>query len=393
MSTLQHVWLWPAMGFPERLWLDHPDEDAFARSANSVCALYSAAVREAQISTRHSELRLFCRHDGSRDDVLVMVHPEVTEGFEMAVALLPAGIVALTPQSRARLVLSVVHAAAMRLGQARGWDPAALTAAHAHALAAGLRYRWDGPPKTSADRRYVAQPRYVLGDDGYGRVVVHVRRRDGGTPVCASPVVATWGSHSAFVRHARTVRWRSKTVVQFFPDDGVAVGATGTITGSDHEPITIDLIDPQSCGTAAVWPAPTYVDTLAAGDIPAVTVQTPADLGPRIEVLGGGPMNDVPHAYAHALHTLLEQLLEPQWQAWWSTADRTVLQISYDFAASETGIDVRRSKDTLQTTILRPASTFPTLHDHAAAARRDVEAMLSTVRRRTGLGNHPHLPA
>lgn len=282
------------MGFPERLWLDHRDEDAFARSANSVCALYSAAVREAQISTRHSELRLFCRHDGSRDDVLVMVHPEITEGFEMAVATLPAGIAALTPQSRARLVLSVVHAAAMRLGQARGWDSAALTAAHAHALAAGLRNRWDGPPKTSPDRRYVAQPRYVLGDDGYGRVVVQVRRRDDGTPVCASPVVAT---------------------------------------------------------------------------------------------------NDVPHAYARALQTLLGQLLEPQWQAWWSAADRTVLLISYDFAANETGIDARRSKDTWQMTILRPTSTFPTLRDHAAAARRDVEAMLSTVRRRTGLGNHPPLSA
>jgi hypothetical protein len=381
------------MGFPERLWLDHRDEDAFARSANSVCALYSAAVREAQISTRHSELRLFCRHDSSRDDVLVMVHPETTEGFEMAVASLPAGIAALTPQSRARLVLDVVHAAAMRLGRARGWDSAALTAAHAHALAAGLEYRWDGPPKTSPDRQYVAQPRYVLGDDGYGRVVVQIRRRDDGTPVCSSPVVATWGYHSAFVKHARTVRWRSKTVVQFLPDDGVAIGATGTISGSDHEPITVDLTDPQSFGTAAVSPASTYVDAVAAAGIPAVKVQTPADLGPRIEVLGGGPMNDVPHAYAHALHTLLEQLLEPQWQAWWSAADRTVLRISYDFAASETGIDVRRSEDTLQMTILRPTSTFPTLQDHAAAARRDVETTLSTVRRHTGLGIHPRLPA
>jgi hypothetical protein len=370
--------------------MDHPDEDAFARSANSVFELYSQAVREAQIPTRHSELRLFCRHDDGRDDVLVMVHPETTEGFEMATVSLPPGIAALTAPARALLVLNVIHAAAMRLGQARGWDAAALTAARAHALAAGLRYRWDGPPKTSPDRRYVAQPRYMLGDDGYGRVIVHIRHRDDGAPVCASPVVATWGFHSALVRHARTVRWRSKTHVQFLPDDGVSIGASGTISGRNREPITVDLTDPTTFGTALELPAPTYVDVAADG-IPAVTVRTPADLGPRIEVLGGGPMNDVPHAYAQALHALLEQLLAPPWQTWWSDANRTVLQISYDFAAIDTGIDVRRSKDTLQATILRPTSTFPTIHDHAATARHDVEALLSTVRRRTGLGEHPHL--
>jgi hypothetical protein len=379
------------MGFPDRPWLDHPDEDAFARSANSVFELYSEAVRAAQIPTRHSELRLFCHHDTSRDDVLVMVHPETTEGFESATVSLPPGIAALTPSSRALLVLNVIHAAAMRLGQARGWDAAALTAARAHTLAAGLRYRWDGPPKTSPDRRYVAQPKYVLVDDGYGRVIVQVRRRDDGAPVCASPVVATWGHHSALVRHARTVRWRSKTRVQFLPDDGVSIGPTGTISGSDHEPITVDLTDPTSFGTALEPPAPTYIDVAAASDLPAVTVRTPADLGPRIEVLGGGPMNEIPQVYAQALHALLEQLLGPPWQSWWSDADRTVLQISYDFAAIETGIDVRRSKDTLRATILRPTSTFPMIHDHAATARHDVETMLAAVRRRTGLEDHPHL--
>jgi hypothetical protein len=132
-AVLRHVWLWPGMGFPDRPWMDYPDEDAFARSANSVCELYSEAVRQASISTRHSELRLFCRHDSSRDDVLVMVHPENNEGFEMAVASLPSGVAALAPPARARLVLEVVHAAALRLGLARGWDAAALRAAQAHA--------------------------------------------------------------------------------------------------------------------------------------------------------------------------------------------------------------------------------------------------------------------
>lgn len=120
--------------------------------------------------------------------MLVEVYPDVTEGFEMAVAFLPPGIAALAPPARARLVLEVVHAAAMRLGGARGWD----------------------------------------------------------TVVCASPVAAVWGSSRSFADHAQTVRWRSKTLVQFQPDDGVSIGTTGT----DRSPVIVDLADPASFGDA-----------------------------------------------------------------------------------------------------------------------------------------------
>src|SRR6266581_5585613 len=55
------------------------------------------------------------------------------------------------------------------------------------------------------------------------------------------------------------------------------------------------------------------------------------------------------------------------------------------------GITARRVNDTLRTTIRRPAWTFATAQDHAAMARHDVDAMVTAVRRRTGLGSHPEL--
>jgi hypothetical protein len=180
--------------------------------------------------------------------------------------------------------------------------------------------------------------------------------------------------------------------VQIQPDDGVAIGATGTVSGSDYRPVTVDLVDPATFGEAAEPSAADYRDAAAMGGIPVVAVQIPADVGPRIRVIGGGPMNGVPQAYANALDGLLGQLSGPQWRTWWSAADQEVLEIFYDFAATTTGIAARRAGNTLRTTIRRPVSAFAKPQDHAATARRDVEALLATVRRRTGLGEHPPLP-
>ena len=225
MATLQLIMFWPATGFPDRPWLEHPDEDAFVRSARSVCELYGEAVREAAVPNRHSELRLFCQHDGSREDVLVTVHPDVREEFESAMVELPTGIADMTAPARSRLVLAAVHAAATRLGQDRGWDRAALEAAREHVLAARLRYRWKGPAKVSPE--------------------------------------------------AGTVVWRDNRGL-----------------------VTVDL---ERSGTTGRPPGEPPDRPTTAEVVPRVVVQTPADAGPRIDVVGGGPMDDVPDAYVSAM--------------------------------------------------------------------------------------------
>jgi hypothetical protein len=234
---------------------------------------------------------------------------------------------------------------------------------------------------------------YVMHDDGYGRVVVQVRRRDDGQTVAASAPVLAFSTSAGFARSARTLRWRSKKIVELVPYAGLSAGVGRTVLWSDdHGLITVDLDDLESSGGPVELSLDEYHDVAAAMvETPAVVVQTPADAGPRIDVVGGGPMNDVPDAYVTALHGLLDQLRAPQWQAWWSTGSDQVLEIWYDFAATTAGTAARRGGDTLRTTIRRPAATFATGQDPAALARADVDAMLTTVRRRTGLGAHPPL--
>ena len=382
MSYLRMVGFWPPAGFPDRPWLEHPDEDAFVRSARSVCELYSEAVEQAAIPARHSELRLFCRLDQSRADVVVTVYPEVREGFEMAAAAIPPTIAALPAADRARLVLEVVHAGATRLAQDRGWNSDALARAYDHALAAGLRFRWTGPAKISPDRRHTARPVFVLHDDGYGRVIIEAERRADGQVVAVSSSALAFSTSAGFRRAARTLRWVDTNTIEIKPWIG--------LLGEEQGILRLDLTNPGSPGTAEP-------DESAAGTAngtaarPEVTVLTPDDLGACIEVIGGGPMNGIPADYETTLHALLEQLSTPPWQAWWAAGTEEVLEIWYDFAAATTAVSIRHAHNRWRATIRRPASMFAQATDPAALARDDVRSMLSAIQRRTGLGEHPSL--
>lgn len=67
------------------------------------------------------------------------VFTEPPDDFEMADVKLPDGVAALSAPARAALVLEVMHAAAIRLAEARGWDPAAFEAARAHVVEQGMK--------------------------------------------------------------------------------------------------------------------------------------------------------------------------------------------------------------------------------------------------------------
>ncbi len=393
MPVLRWIQFWPPTGYPDRPWLEHPDEDAFVRSARSVCELYSEAVRGARVQARHSQLRLFCRHDPDRHDVLVTVNADLTEGFESAMALLPPGIAELPAPTRAVLVLEVVHAAATRLGRERGWDEGVLVAACDHVVASGFRYRWEGPAKVSPDRRHTAHPVYALHDDGYGRVVVHIRRRHDGHLVAASAPALAFSTSAGFARSARALRWRTKRTAEMVPYVGLSLSFHRTVVWSDDRGhLTVDLDDPSTFGGSAEPPLDEHRGGEAASaQAPAVVVQTPADLGPRIEFIGGSTDRGVPDAYYTALLDLLQQLEAPEWQAWWSAGRHEVLKIEYEIADFTAGITARRSNGVLRATIRRHTSTFTTGQDPVTLARSDVDAMLALVRRRTGLDAHPPL--
>ncbi|MEU3458239.1 hypothetical protein ABZ671_32370 [Micromonospora sp. NPDC006766] len=310
------------------------------------------------------------------------VHPDVREGFEIGEAALPPGIAGLPAADRARLVLDVVHAATTRLGRDRGWDQDALAAAHAHTLAAGLRYRWTGPAKTSPDRRHSARPVFVLHDDGYGRVVIEVRRRADDQVVAVSAPALAFSTSAGFQRSAHTLRWRDTSTVEVAPWAGMF--------GDEQGLLSLNLTNPDSLGTAEPSPSGPGKSSDTTGT-PAITVQVPDDLGARIEVIGGGPMNGIPAGYQNTLHTLLEQIRATPWQAWWAAGANDVLEIWYDFAAAKAGVTIRHAHGRWRTTIRRPAGTFAKAIDPAALARHDIQAMLTAVQRRTGLSEHPPL--
>jgi hypothetical protein len=288
----------------------------------------------------------------------------------------------LRPADRARLVLDVVHAATTRLGLERGWDQDALAAAYTRTLAAGLRYRWNGPAKSSPDRRHSARPLFVLHDDGYGRVVIEVRRRADDQVVAVSAPALAFSTAAGFQRSAQTLRWQDSTTVEAIPWAG--------LYGDKQGLIRVDLTNPGSPGIAEPSP-PGFGESGEATDLPAITVQVPDDRGARIEVIGGGPMNDIPAGYETTLHTLLERIQTEPWQAWWAAGATDVLEIWYDFAAARAGVTIRHGHGRWRTTIRRPAATFATTTDPVTLAREDTTAMLKAIQRRTGLSGHPPL--
>lgn len=360
MAILRTVEFWPQTGFVDAPWTEDPDEDAFVRSARAVGERYSEGIRPAGIQARNAQLRMHCfPHEPGRTELLVTVFTEPLDGFEMAGVSLPDGVAALSPAARAALVLDVMHAAAVRLAHARGWDVAAFEAARAHVVEHGLRFRWVGPGKTAPGRRYTARPVFTITDDGLGRGVVEIRRTADNTLIGTSEEFVTGGSERNFRWIARTLRWRDATTVQISPDE------------RRH---------------------PTVVE-----DLPPVTVRAEGanapESPPRITVVGGYTDDAVPEPYSTALHLLLDELRGPHWAAWWSAAPDKVLEIWYDLIArGPARISARRGDNKLRLRIERPLADILAATDLAALARADVEAMLAAAQRRAGLGPHPPLP-
>jgi hypothetical protein len=223
---------------------------------------------------------------------------------------------------------------------------------------------------------------FVLHDDGYGRVVIEVRRRADAQLVAVSAPALAFSTSAGFQRSARTLRWPDANIVELVPWAG--------LFGDNHGMLRLDLLSPGSPGTAEPGtPRPDTKNDVTA--LPPITVQVPDELGSYIEVIGGGPMNGVPAAYETALRTLLEQIRTPVWQAWWAAGTDEVLEIWYDFAAADVGVAIRHTRSRWRATIRRPAGTFAYSADSTGLARHDVRTMLDAIQRRTGLGEHPPL--
>ena len=225
VPVLRRVEVWPATGSPERPWLEDPDDDAFVRSARSVCELYSEGIARARLRAPSSGLRIICVDHDRSDEVLVVVGTRSTDDYGRVT--LPRGVAALEAGARAQLVLEVVHGAMLRLAEARGWPISDLEAARAHVEHHEARFVWTGAATSSPDRRHTARPVYRLMDDGYGRVVLEVRRRADEVLVARSEEALAFSTLEGFQRSARTMRWRDKNTVELVPYCGLLSQTSG----------------------------------------------------------------------------------------------------------------------------------------------------------------------
>ncbi len=236
MPTLSYVYPWPAQGRADRPTDEDDVADVAIRGCRSIAELYSEALAELRLANRVRELRLFVRHDPDLEDVRATVQVDpVREGFEMAHVHVPTGFAARTAQVRARLLLEAVHGLVGRLAVARGWDAAALEACRQRVLDRGLEYRWSSTPKASPDRQHEARADFRLPVDGYGRVRLHVVRRDDGTTVASSDEALAFCTSAGFRRAAKSLRWHGKDHVSLVPYDWVPAVRGGQLSLSRED--------------------------------------------------------------------------------------------------------------------------------------------------------------
>lgn len=398
MPVFKVVEFWPTTGLPSHPWVDDPDADAFTRTSRRVCELYSEGLAPASLTGRAQALRLFAVRgpDGS-EAVEVEVHEHFYESFEVGSVGVPVGVAGLAPDVRALLVLDVVHAATTKLAQVRGWPEAALEIARQHVLDHHFRFEWATAWKSNKNRAYRARAVFYLTDDGTGRVALEVCGVKTGALVARSPEVLAFSTIEGFKRSARTLRW-----------DGGSVEVIGSIDpwGGRGAALRLDVDDQPAEGARDQMAATSGIDTSTSdvdgttavaeleGRLPQVHVrgvQVVPDAH-EIRVVGGGPTNGIPVAYLRALDFLLEGV-QRDFAEWWSRADRSLLEIWYEFGPGAEGPTVRRTKDKVIARIHRAPRTIQSASEPVELARDDVIALSDALGAKLGLGPAPSLPS
>lgn len=392
MARLRVVEFWPSTGLPGAAWSSDRGEDAFVKSARSVCELYSEALLSLQVQAPLSTLRFTCARDRHPTDgeVLVEIFVDRAQGFELARVSLPNGVEDLEPEARALLSLEVVHDAVVRLGAARGWETDVLEVARRHALDQGLRFVWAGPWNSSPDRQHRARAVYRLADDGYGRVIIEIQRSSDETAVAVSEEALAFSTSEGFKRSARTLRWDGRDTAQLVPYCGLGGEEQGLLRldrtsqpgGTELE---VGLATP-----SAGWLAPSE-ETEGFRVVVRARGANSSEVEPEIVVFAGGSRNQLARKYSTAFAALLGPAESPALLAWWSDAEAGVLEITCSEEAGEPKIRTRSGNNKLAAWIYRPITAIAGAGDPVLLARQDVMDLLAAVRRRTGLGPHPDL--
>lgn len=380
MAVVRYVAFFPPTGFADRAWIDDRACDLLVKSARRVAELYSEEVSKLRLIGNASEVRVFMHPaPQGQDHVSVDVHLDFFETFESAVALIPASVEDLAADQRADLAFAILDGVMRELAPHRDWAVGALDLAKSRCRARGLEFIWHGPWKSSPDRRHEARGTFWLQDDGFGRAVVEVRPRgDADEAILTSADRRAYCTAAGFARSVKTLRWRDGTVTMTASIDILGRG-DGEIRFDPATGTTGTLVAPKLPAESASQAPPTVALT-SSRRVPDVHT---------IRFIGGGPDNGVPAAYLRELAKHLKRLTKTG-SAWWSTADRTLLEIQYAITDSARGVKVRRLKNRVTAVIERSPDSFGP-SDGGQLAHDDVCALIDAVTKRMDLRGPPEI--
>ncbi|WP_258725862.1 hypothetical protein [Cellulomonas sp. NS3] len=221
VPTLSRIYVWPPIGWPDKLWTATLDGDMFARTARRVCERYTEGLAAAGLPARRRELQIgsgTLAEPGEADASVVVFTAADGDGARID---MPPGVAALTAQERAMFVLDVVDGVLRELAPHRGWSAAALDQLRAHVEGHDLSWTWASPGKTSRGRQYIARAVFDLLDDGYGSVTLEIRSTSNGALLSRTAPHLAFSTQRGFERSAASIRWVAKDAVTFHPYIGL----------------------------------------------------------------------------------------------------------------------------------------------------------------------------
>ena len=220
MPVFREVEVFPNSGWEFAPWVtDSADEDAFVRRSRGICEAYSQALPRLGLPGKASLLRLFCEASLLRPDATrprptldapvsdaVHVDPVFIESFQHGNVWVAVGFANLPLAQQQTWALRVIHQAVVDLAHIRGWDVTRLDAARRHVETHQMRFQWEGPWKSSPDRRHQARCVVSINDDGMGRARLEVANRSGAIVAdCTGKAASSDGVE--LMRLCKTVRW------------------------------------------------------------------------------------------------------------------------------------------------------------------------------------------
>lgn len=361
-----------------------PAVNAFLRTSRRVCERYSEGLAAAKVQARHGEVRMFVEDgDPGMAEVLVLIPLDpVSEGFESARALIPAGAEELSPAARAVLVLDVVVAAMRRLAAVRGWDLAGLESAREHVIDHGYGFEMAGPWRSSPDRKLRVRPVARVGDDGWSSVRYEVvDSRSGEFLGFTDPAADEFTFARSLSRSFKNHQWvgpRSIERTAFWFVDG---------SGMDTEVHRFDLSKLEAEESLAQIPAPSSPIAVRVEGRGETSPEQP----PAIQWTGGVLNEREPFEY-EAAEGAYRDWFAQQGLAWWTASGKAILHLVVECGGNRSGFQVRVGENSVLATCRRAAADLRFDVSDRARARSDVEELLHRVATKLGLPAPPPLP-